>query len=100
TYLILQNSKGEISQAHDKLKFHKIFIGGDLLQRGLTFKNLVTTYFTRWPKKGNMDTVTQRARWLGYRAKFFDLCLIFTTFDIMMEYSRLSEIENDLWDQF
>ena len=50
-------------------KQFKIFIG-ELLQRGVTFPNLVTTYFTRRPKTGgNVDTTLQRARWLGYRVE-------------------------------
>lgn len=101
THVIQQDSTGGITQENLKYKPHKIYIGGDLLQRGLTFKHLVTTYFTRWPKNGgNMDTTTQRARWLGYRGEFIDLCRVFTTFKISMQYSALAEVENDLWEQF
>lgn len=100
TYIILQDSKGKITQEHEKYKYHKIYIGGDLLQRGLTFEYLVVTYFTRWPKNsGNMDTIIQRARWFGYRSDYLDLCKIFTTESIKMEYSALTESENDLWEQ-
>jgi hypothetical protein len=100
THLILQDSKGKVTQEHEKYKYHKIFIGGDLLQRGLTFEFLVTTYFTRWPKKsGNMDTIVQRARWLGYRESYLDLCKIFTTEEIQKEYCGLAQSENNLWEQ-
>lgn len=100
TSCILQNSKGSQTQGNAKYKFHKIYVGGDLLQRGLTFKYLITTYFTRWPKNsGNMDTTIQRARWLGYRSDYLELCKVFTTKSIQKEYSALSESENDLWEQ-
>lgn len=100
THIILQDGDGGITQEHEKYKHHKIYIGGDLLQRGLTFEYLVTTYFTRWPKSaGNMDTTIQRARWFGYRADYLDLCKIFTTEEIKLEYSALTESENDLWEQ-
>lgn len=100
THLILQNSQGAATQGNLKYKSHKIYIGGDLLQRGLTFKYLITTYFTRWPKSsGNMDTTIQRARWFGYRSKFIDLCKIFTTAKIQEEYTALTESESDLWEQ-
>lgn len=100
TYIILQDGDGKITQQHLKHKYHKIYIGGDLLQRGLTFEYLVTTYFTRWPKKnGNMDTIMQRARWFGYRISYLDLCKIFTTKKIKGEYSTITESENDLWEQ-
>ena len=99
--LILQNSEGKETQANPQLFSQKIYIGGDLLQRGLTFDNLITTYFTRWAKKsGNMDTTLQRARWFGYRSKYFSLCKIFTSSPIAQEFTNLAEIDEDLWEQF
>ena len=71
------------------------------MQRGVTFENLITTYFTRWAKTGgNMDTNLQRARWFGYRSKYIDLCKIFMTKDISVEFYGLAETEEDLWEQF
>ena len=99
--VILKNGIGRNTQANENLKWHKIYIGGDLLQRGLTFKNLITTYFTRWAAGGgNMDTNLQRSRWFGYRKNYIHLCKIFTTPDIAQEFTALAEIEDDLWDQF
>lgn len=98
--VILKNSKGKDTQSNENLRPYKIYIGGDLLQRGLTFKNLLITYFTRWAKNGNMDTTLQRARWFGYRRKYIDLCKIFTTSAIAQEFTNLAEIDEDLWEQF
>lgn len=101
TEVVLKNGIGKNTQGNEKLKWHKIYIGGDLLQRGLTFSNLITTYFTRWAVSGgNMDTNLQRARWFGYRSKYIDICKIFTTSEIAQEFTNLAEIEDDLWDQF
>lgn len=101
TKVILKNGKGKLTQGNETLKWHKIYVGGDLIQRGLTFSNLITTYFTRWAKSGgNMDTNLQRARWFGYRSKYLDLCKIFTTNEIAQEFTALAEIEDDLWEQF
>lgn len=101
TKVILKNGIGKTTQGNEKLKWHKIYIGGDLLQRGLTFSNLITTYFTRWATGGgNMDTNLQRARWFGYRSKYIDICKIFTTSEIAQEFTNLAEIEDDLWEQF
>lgn len=97
---VMQNSEGDLDPNILKHFKYKIFIGGDLLQRGITFKHLVTTYFTRWAKKGNMDTNLQRARWFGYRNDYIDLCKVFTTATIKGEFSTLATIENDLWSQF
>ncbi|MBO6042323.1 hypothetical protein J6P52_04130 [bacterium] len=62
TYIVLQNSQGKETMSNLKYHNHKIYIGADLLQRGLTFNNLITTYFTISPKIPNMDTTFQRAR--------------------------------------
>ena len=98
--VVQQNSKNGYDDKILKKFNHKIFIGGDLLQRGLTFKNLVTTYFTRWAQSGNMDTTLQRARWFGYRNEFLDLCKVFTTETIKMEFANLAAVEDNLWNQF
>lgn len=99
--VILKNSKGKETQGSEKSARYKIYIGGDLLQRGVTFPNLVTSFFSNWAKDGgNMDTNLQRARWFGYREKYIDICKIFTTSEISKEFTNLSEIETDLWEQF
>src|SRR5699024_3574057 len=72
-YVILKNSDGAATQGFEAIKKHRIYIGGDLLQRGVTFDNLVTTYYTRWAAQGNMDTNLQRARWFGYREDCLDV---------------------------
>ena len=100
-HVILKNSRGQATQGYEDTGRYLIYIGGDLLQRGVTFSNLVTTYFLRWAKSGgNMDTNLQRARWLGYSEEFIDISKIFTTSVIAREFTNLSEIETDLWEQF
>lgn len=98
--IVMQNSEGVIDKKILKHFKYKIYIGGDLLQRGITFKKLVCTFFTRWAKKGTMDTNLQRARWFGYRNDYIELCKVFTTEIIKSEFSNLANIENDLWSQF
>lgn len=101
TGVILQNGIGKETKEAEKTKWHKIYIGGDLLQRGLTFSNLIVSFFTRFAKTGgNMDTTLQRARWFGYRSKYLDLCKIFTTDSIAQDFAVLAEVEDDLWEQF
>ena len=99
-YPALMNAKGKDTMAKLDWKHFQIRIGADLLQRGVTFDTLITTYFTRWPKgSSNMDTQIQRARWLGYRTKFFPYCHVVTTNEIDYAFSRLAEAELDLWSQ-
>lgn len=100
-HIILKNSAGKTTQGNESSHRYKIHIGGDLLQRGLTFKHLVTTYFLRWAKNGgNMDTNLQRARWFGYRSEYIDVCKIFTVEEIAEEFTNLAQMEEDLWNQF
>lgn len=101
TGAILHNGPGKKNKTASTNYVHRIYIGADLLQRGLTFKNLITTYFVRWASSGgNMDTNLQRARWFGYREGYISLCKMFTTPEIAKEYSNLADIEDDLWEQF
>lgn len=98
--IVIRNSGNKNEE--ESLKYYRnvIHIGGDLLQRGVTFDNLLTTYFTRWSDNGNMDTSLQRARWFGYRKKYLDLCKVYMPDKVKMEFSNLASIENDLWEQF
>lgn len=48
-----------------------IAIGGNIISRGITFKNLLTMYFTRTVKgKVQQDTYIQRARMFGTRKSY------------------------------
>lgn len=101
TGIALHNGQDRGTRETIKFKSHQIYIGAQLLERGITFDRLLTTYFTRWPKSdGNMDTNLQRARWFGYRSKYSDLIKLFTTETIADEFSFLAEMEDDLWRQF
>ncbi len=44
-----------------------IFIGGQILDRGITIANLIGFYYGRNPKKFQQDTVMQHSRMYGFR---------------------------------
>lgn len=44
-----------------------IFVGGNVLARGMTIRGLITTYYGRAAPRPQIDTVLQHARWYGYR---------------------------------
>lgn len=97
----MQNGRDLGTRDAIKHKLHQIYVGAQLLERGITFDHLLTTYFTRWARTGgNMDTNLQRARWFGYRSSYIELCILFTTETIASEFSFLAEMEDDLWQQF
>ncbi len=87
------------SNSDDKNYNYNIYIGGALLGRGLTIKNLVITYITRTPKgKATVDTSEQRARWFGYKTEILDLCRVFMVKKLEREFMDIRDHEEDLWD--
>lgn len=50
-----------------------VVIGGNKLDRGFTVENLAVTYMPRGPGMRNADTVQQRGRFFGYKARYADL---------------------------
>ena len=78
---------------------NNIFVGGNMLGRGLTIKGLAVTYITRRAKKEtNADTLEQRARWFGYKEKYLDTCRIFLTDELRSNYAELLRHEDDFWE--
>lgn len=69
------NSEQEIEELLDdqgQLKLRTplhIFIGGQILDRGVTIANLIGFYYGRNPKRFQQDTVLQHSRMYGFRSK-------------------------------
>jgi len=75
-----------------------IFVGGNLVERGITIKGLAITYITRRAKgKSNVDNTEQRARWFGYKETYLDVCRVFTTKDIKDDFISILEHDEDMW---
>lgn len=86
--------------ASDNAKIYNtnIFVGGNLVERGITIKGLAVTYITRRAKgKTNVDNTEQRARWFGYKAHYLDVCRVFTTKDIKDDFASILEHDDDMW---
>ena len=88
----------ENASENSKLYKTNIFVGGNLVERGLTIKGLAVTYITRRAKgKSNVDNTEQRARWFGYKSKYLDVCRVFTNGDIKADFSSILEHDEDMW---
>ncbi len=88
----------ENASENSKLYKTNIFVGGNLVERGLTIKGLAVTYITRRAKgKSNVDNTEQRARWFGYKSKYLDVCRVFTTRDIKADFSSILEHDEEMW---
>lgn len=78
-----------------------IYIGGQILDRGITIKNLIGFYYGRNPKRFQQDTVLQHSRMYGARPKD-DLAVtrFYTTSGIYETMKRINEFDNALREAF
>lgn len=78
-----------------------IFIGGQILDRGITIKNMIGFYYGRTPEKFQQDTVLQHSRMYGARTKE-DLAVtrFYTTRGIYEIMRRIHEFDNALREAF
>ncbi len=78
---------------------YRIYIGGNMLQRGITLDNLIVTYIYRVAKQDNtIDTLEQRARWFGYKQNYIDLCRVFMPPKLLKAYIGITDSENTMWE--
>jgi hypothetical protein len=86
--LALLNADAEL---HLRTPFN-IFIGGNILDRGITVPNLISFYYGRNPKRMQADTVLQHSRMYGARDRN-DLAVT-RFYTSRAVYDRLGIIEN------
>jgi len=108
-YLIINtvNSDKEVQQLLDnkgQLKLTtplNIFIGGQILDRGITIDNLIGFYYGRRPQKFQQDTVLQHSRMFGNR-KIEDLAVtrFYTAQNIHDVMKRINEFDSGLREEF
>lgn len=90
--------KNEDLKQDEKRYKYRIYIGGAMLERGITLENLAVTYIYRQAKKDNVDTLFQRARWFGYKEKYIDLCKVYMPKDLAEKFVELNNHEVYLWN--
>lgn len=78
-----------------------VFIGGNILDRGITIKNMLCFFYGRNPKNFQQDTVLQHARMYGARSKE-DMAVtrLHTTSLIYGILVRMNELDNQLRQWF
>lgn len=71
-----------------------IFVGGQVLDRGVTIPNLIGFYYGRNPKTMQQDTVMQHSRMFGYRnIDLLSVTRFYTTQRIYENMIRITEID-------
>lgn len=78
-----------------------IFIGGQILDRGITIQNLIGFFYGRNPKRMQQDTVMQHARIFGARAlEDMAVTRLYTTNRIYESMRRMHESDKALRNVF
>ncbi|MEE3626409.1 Z1 domain-containing protein [Nitrospirillum sp. BR 11752] len=93
-----------LNQESGELKLRtkaNIFIGGSILDRGITVLNLVSFYYGRNPKRMQADTVLQHSRMYGARPKA-DLAVtrFYTSRGVYDRLAQIHSLETALRDAF
>lgn len=104
---IIVNSENDINALLDddgQLKLRtplNIFIGGQILDRGVTISNLIAFYYGRSPKKMQQDTVLQHSRMYGYRPlKDLSVTRFYTTKELYSRMDKMNEFDSRLREDF
>lgn len=94
---LLNEDSGELELDTDA----NIFIGGNILDRGITVKNMLCFFYGRNPKNFQQDTVLQHARMYGARSKE-DMAVtrLHTTSMIHKILVRMNDLDNQLREWF
>jgi hypothetical protein len=73
-----------------------IFIGGQVLDRGVTLANLIGFYYGRRPNKFQQDTVLQHSRMYGYRRPDLAVTRFYTSAGIRHAMGQMEEFDQSL----
>lgn len=74
-----------------------ILVGADMLNRGFTIENLSMTYMPRTSAgKATADTIEQRCRFFGYKAKYIDVCRVYLPTKGIHDYVDYVDHEENL----
>jgi hypothetical protein len=96
--VIIFNSDSADSRSDAENFNTRIYLGGNILERGLTIKGLAITYIIRRAKGySNVDTTEQRARWFGYKSDYIDICRVWATRAIKKDFAAINDSDEEMW---
>ena len=80
---------------------YNIFIGGNILDRGITIPNLISFYYGRNPKRMQADTVLQHSRMYGARnRKDLAVTRFYTSREVFQRLETIEQLEAGLRHAF
>lgn len=71
-----------------------LIVGGAKLDRGFTVKGLTITYMPRPLGDGKADSAQQRARFFGYKKKYFQFCRVYLDRNVIDSFVNYVEHES------
>ena len=93
---LLNEENGELNLENP----FSIFVGGQILDRGITIANLIGFYYGRNPVTMQQDTVLQHSRMFGYRSKeLLSVTRFYTTERLHSNMAKITEIDNELREE-
>jgi len=75
---------------------YNIFVGGQVMDRGVTIGNLIGFFYGRRPQRAQTDTVIQHQRMYGYRREEIAVTRLYTTPTIHKSMAQMEEFDNTL----
>lgn len=94
---VLLNEDGQLRLDHCA----NIFIGGNILDRGITISNMLCFFYGRTPKTFQQDAVLQHARMFGARDKEDMAVSMFHTSNLIYSImTRMNELDEQLRQSF
>lgn len=80
--------------------YFNIFIGGQVIDRGVTLANLIGFYYGRRPNRYQQDTVLQHSRMFGYRRPDLAVTRFYTSPLIRFAMFQMEEFDSTLRNTF
>ncbi len=80
--------------------YFNIFIGGQVIDRGVTLANLIAFYYGRRPNRYQQDTVLQHSRMYGYRRPDLAVTRFYTSPAIRFAMFQMEEFDSTLRNTF
>ncbi len=100
TNIIELNSTSTGSKPNWSRSRSHILVGGTMLDRGFTVKNLIVSYMSRGKGVGNADTIQQRARFFGYKKDYINFCRVYLEEEVSALFTEYVKHEESLKDGF
>jgi hypothetical protein len=94
TEVIEANSSTKQGVKPEPDRQHTLYIGGTKMSRGVTFKNLLVTYYGRDSQTPQIDTVLQHARMYGYRSTELPAIRIYLPQNLSNRFSDIHASDN------